>query len=171
VGYRTAWFGKWHCGEKSVAKDCGFEGFSLPGYGFSYIAGEYRDYLESKKLERPRVKIEWSARLLPVENKVFTIGNKESNLWGPFETTGHMLTQKEGHVSYFLSSIAIDWLESLKPRESFLLKLELWSPHHPYHVAEPFYNSVDSNSIQLPLSFVQDLDMDMPDTFRSSVRR
>jgi len=173
-GYRTAWFGKWHCGDKSTAADCGFEGFSLPNYGCPYETEEYQSYIDRKGIESPQIKIEWSAKMLPVLNETYHVADQSSypqNSWGPFETTGHMITPKEGHEAYFLTSLACDWIKNLSSDEPFLLKLELWGPHHPYHVADPFYNSIDPESIQLPPNFDQEIDFYMPDTYRSSVRR
>ncbi|MBR5501907.1 MAG: sulfatase-like hydrolase/transferase [Oscillospiraceae bacterium] len=174
AGYRTAWFGKWHCGNASVAADYGFEGFTTPGYGNCYTEPAYRAYADKLGLGNPKVTIEWSAKLLPVVGKTIECGKEDTTLtdaWGPFETTGHMITPKEGHEAYFLTDQACEWIKSLGKDEPFMLKLELWGPHHPYHVAAPFYGSVDPEKLRFSPSFYQNLGADMPDTYRSSVRR
>jgi hypothetical protein len=53
-----AYFGKWHCGEKLSALDYGFEGFSLPGYGYPYKSRTYANYLEDLGLTMPAVLLE-----------------------------------------------------------------------------------------------------------------
>ena len=58
AGYRCAYFGKWHCGEKRSAQDYGFEGFSLPGYGYPYKSQAYANYLEDLGLNVPAVFLE-----------------------------------------------------------------------------------------------------------------
>lgn len=54
----TGWFGKWHVDNHRSAADYGFEGFSLPGYGYPYATPEYRRYLEDAGLPPPVAEIE-----------------------------------------------------------------------------------------------------------------
>ena len=54
-GYRCGWFGKWHLSQQRSALDFGFEGFSLPGYGYPYASPEYDDYIKRKSLPDPIV--------------------------------------------------------------------------------------------------------------------
>ena len=58
AGYRCGWFGKWHVDNCRSAADYGFEGFSLPGYGYSYATDEYRRYLEDADLPSPIAEID-----------------------------------------------------------------------------------------------------------------
>jgi arylsulfatase A-like enzyme len=35
-GYNIGWFSKWHLSEDGTMRDHGFDGFSLPDYGYPY---------------------------------------------------------------------------------------------------------------------------------------
>ena len=170
-GFRTGWFGKWHCGLHTAPQDAGFEGLRQEGFGNIYSCPEYHEYLEKNHLPMPRVKVEWSARLLPGVGKEFTYGEKTDGLEHPYESCGQMLTPKEGHEAYFIVDQACNWIRSLDKEEPFVVKIEFYGPHHPYDVAEPFYGTIDPDSIVFSPSFQQVLDETMPDTYRSSVRR
>ena len=61
AGYRAAWFGKWHLDNHSDAGRLGFQGWSLPGYGYPYATNAYEEYLERQGLPARRSP-KWSYR-------------------------------------------------------------------------------------------------------------
>ena len=141
VGYRCAWFGKWHIDNKHSASDYGFEGFSLPGYGYPYSTTEYKNYVEQNYLPLPSVTIEMQGESGSACGT--NIKLTEVDEWFDFEAgTAILNSPVETHESFFVSKLASEWLEALKD-EPFFLRVDTWRPHPHYMIAEPFLNSVD----------------------------
>ena len=145
VGYRCGYFGKWHCGEERTALDYDFEGFTLPGYGYPYKSKNYADYLENLGLSMPYIRMEdlpkkfLGKRRLPV-NK----GNWFDSVAGSAVLEGPM----ETHEAFFISHLASEWLEQqIGSTQPFFLRIDVWGPHPPYVVSEPFVNTVDTKWI------------------------
>ena len=63
-GYRCGWFGKWHLSHTQSARDFGFEGWSLGGYGYPYGTPEYARYLRKTGLPDPVIEVELSGESL-----------------------------------------------------------------------------------------------------------
>lgn len=154
-GYRCAWFGKWHLDNGRSAQDYGFEGFSLPGYGYPYGTPEYRDYLAGIGCAPPIAEIE-----LPGESgrsKGTRIELTETDDWFDYEAGTALLDgPAETHEAYFLSRLAADWVGRLRD-EPFFLRLDPWGPHPPYLVARPFLGALGENAIDLAANFDFDL--------------
>ncbi len=154
-GYRIVQMGKWYGGSKTAA-DFGWEGFSLPWYGAPLRTEEYRRYLERYHLHKPEVKILWSADEPETVGKIFDLTRPHEMAFGPHHAAGHLLTPKETHEAYFISDLACRWLDEYaggQSDEPFLLKVDVWGPHHPYDVADPFYGSVDAEKLAEHPSF------------------
>ena len=134
-GYRCGWFGKWHLSHDQCAQDFGYEGWSLPGYGYPYGTPEYANYLRQKGLPDPVVQIE-----LPGESR--TSADTQINLrtatnWFDYEAgTAILNAPAETHEAYFLADLAGAWLQSLDKDERFFLRVDPWGPHPPYIVPE-----------------------------------
>ena len=143
AGYRCAWFGKWHVDNRLCANDYGFEGFSLPGYGYPYSTSEYKNYLERNHLPAPQVSVELLGESgVAVGTRVNLTEQRE---WFDYEAGAAVLsTPAETHESYFVASLAADWIKSLGD-EPFFLRVDTWGPHPPYTVAEPFLNSISEH--------------------------
>ena len=154
-GYRCAWFGKWHLDNSRSAQEYGFEGFSLPGYGYPYGTSEYRDYLKRIDCAAPVAEIE-----LPGESgrpAGTRIELTEADDWCDYESGTALLDgPAETHESFFLSRLAADWLGTLRD-EPFFLRLDPWGPHPPYLMARPFFGALSEIAIDLAENFDFDL--------------
>ena len=154
-GYRCAWFGKWHLDNSRSAQEYGFEGFSLPGYGYPYGTPEYREYLGRIDCAAPVAEIE-----LPGESGRPTgtrIKLTEANGWYDYESGTALLDgPPETHEAFFLSRLAADWIGRIRD-EPFFLRLDPWGPHPPYLVARPFFGALRQNTIDLAANFDFDL--------------
>jgi arylsulfatase A-like enzyme len=155
AGYRCGWFGKWHVDNRHSALDYGFEGFSLPGYGYPYASEAYREYLGRKGLGKPvaRVLIRNESDLAPgaeidlvEDSDWFDCVSGVAALEGPLSA----------HEACFVSELAARWLDSLNG-EAFFLRVDPWGPHPPYLLGEPFLGMLDERDIRLPENFHSDL--------------
>ena len=155
AGYRCAWFGKWHVDNYCSATDYGFEGFSLPGYGYPYGSEAYAAYLERKGLSLPVATIEMSGESgLPEGTR---IALTEADHWFDYESgVARLDGQAEAHESYFLASLAQSWLESLGTAP-FFVRIDPWGPHPPYLLAPPFEGMLDPAEIEPPANLHFDL--------------
>ena len=149
-GYRTGYFGKWHAGA-GVPADFGFEGFSLPGYGNPYRSPEYAAYLQRYGLPDPIVDVEWAAGGPAVKNvnmkDVVRFAGVNPNGFRS-ASAGVMKAPAEASEAFFVSQLACDWLEQAAADGSpFMLRVDVWGPHQPYLVAEPFKDTIDPRGI------------------------
>ena len=154
AGYRCGWFGKWHVNNRACALDFGFEGFSLPGYGYPYGADEYRAYLRRQGLQEPLARIlvrnesgqaAGSGIDLCANAKWFDYVSGVAALEGPVQA----------HEAFFVADLAARWIESRN--EPFFLRVDPWGPHPPYLLAEPYLGMLDDADVVLPPSFYSDL--------------
>ena len=155
AGYRCAWFGKWHVDNYQSAQDYGFEGFSLPGYGYPYGTDEYREYLHRNGLERPvaTVEIAGESAVGPGERIDFCAASN----WFAYEAGSAILEgPAETHEAFFVADLAARWLDSLDD-EPFFLRVDTWGPHPPYIVAEPYLDRIADLDPGLPENFITDL--------------
>lgn len=155
AGYRCGWFGKWHVDNHRSARDYGFEGFSLPGYGYPYGTADYREYLDRRGLEPPLATIE-------IEGESDTGPGVRIDLcaapnWYGYEAGSAILdAPAQTHEAFFVADLAARWLDSLGD-ESFFLRVDTWGPHPPYLVAEPFLDQIADLDPGLPANFATDL--------------
>ena len=150
-GYRCAWFGKWHVDNHRSAIDYGFEGFSLPGYGYPYATDEYSEYCRRKKLTPPVVEVE-----LPGESGVpkgTRIDLSEQTSWFDYESGVALLDAPvETHEAFFLVDLAKKWIEE-NDSAPYFLRLDTWGPHPPYITAYPLTDQLKIQNIALPSNF------------------
>lgn len=164
AGYRTAWFGKWHLDNRSDAGAFGFEGFSLPGYGYPYGTEAYRAYLDRKGLAPPIATVE-----LPGESGAAT-GTRwplaDLDDWPDYEAgTLTLDAPAEAHEAFFVADLAAEWIAAAGDAP-FFLRVDPWGPHPPYMVAAQFKDSfADTNDFR-PANFWSDL-AHRPDHHRS----
>ncbi len=140
AGYRCGWFGKWHLNHAKSALDFGFEGFSLPGYGYPYATQAYADYLDRKRLSPPVVEIELAGESgRPAGTHVSLCDEAD---WYDYEAgTAILQGPAEAHEAYFLADMAQDWIRQ-QGDDPFFLRIDPWGPHPPYMTARPFMDSV-----------------------------
>ena len=157
AGYRCAYFGKWHLSNQSSAQDFGFEGFSLPGYGYPYGTEEYRAYLERNDLPQPVVFIEQAGESQKGQGQHLSLVDEPD--WFDYEAGSAILkAPAETHEAYFVSRLACDWIESHATEgDPFFLRVDPWGPHPPYLVAQPFLGAFGDLSPAPTPSFVSDL--------------
>lgn len=161
AGYRTGYFGKWHMGEERTAIDYGFEGFSVEGYGHPYWSKEYKDYLAEKSLPEAEVEVEWWVGHPDWQGRSIRLCDFEKPYSAPhllMEASGK-LNNAESHEAYFLAHMAEKWLaDRAQDGEAFCMRVDMWGPHHPFWVAEPFLDTVDPKSLEQYPSFGSDLE-------------
>ena len=157
AGYRCGWFGKWHVDNQRSAIDYGFEGFSMPGYGYPYASAAYREYLQRHGLPDPVARIEIAGesgmacasevRLLQAA-RWFDYESSVARLEGPAQT----------HEAFFIADQACRWIEALD-EQPFFARVDTWGPHPPYLLAEPFRGMLDDRAIELPTNFASQLEL------------
>lgn len=143
-GYRVAQFGKWYGGAKT-ADELGFEGWTLPWYGDPMRSDVYAQYRKERNLPEPEVEVLWSANEPDTVGKRYNLTHPYRYAFGPFSAARRMLSPKECHEAYLVSSLACDWLIDYSSQEDaapFFLKVDVWGPHHPYDAAVPFDGTV-----------------------------
>jgi len=158
AGYRNVYFGKWHCGYDKIARDYDFEGWSLPGYGRPYQTEQYADYLADNGLSMPQVTVDWDIQ----DPK--TVGQSYMP-FGPWVAAGTLSGPIEAHESFFVADAACRWMdENAHQSQPFFMRVDVWGPHHPYHSAGGFRDSIDPKALDKYPSFEQPLDA-MPRSF------
>jgi len=155
AGYRTALFGKWHLDNERDASSYGFEGFSLPDYGYPYGSDAYRDYRVRHNLPEPIGSIELPGECGAVAGT--RINLSEITNWPEFEA-GTMTLEgpAELHEAFFVVDEASRWVEE-NAEAPFFVSVNTWGPHPPYCVAAPFAESFDSEVDWRSPNFFMDL--------------
>ena len=156
AGYRCAWFGKWHVDNRRSAADYGFEGFSLPGYGYPYATPEYRRYLDDAGLPPPVAVIEMSGE------SGLTVGTQvdlaKADEWFDYESgVARLDGAAELHEAFFLSRLVEDWLDSIGT-DPFFVRVDPWGPHPPYLLAAPWRGMFERSAVELSTNFRFDLE-------------
>lgn len=155
VGYRCAWFGKWHLDNHNSASAYGFEGFSLAGYGYPYGTPEYRAYLDRAGLAPPVATVE-----IPGESGIAAgtrVDLAETADWFDYEAGTALLDgPAEAHEAFFVAALARDWI-AVAGKGPFFLRVDPWGPHPPYVTAPPFSDLFADQAMDLPRNFSHDL--------------
>jgi arylsulfatase A-like enzyme len=153
TGYRNAYVGKWHCGEKRLPVDYGIDGWSLPGYGKVYASAAYRRYAAELGLGEARAYVEhylgrpeWRSTIHSMDIPV------------PWHGSGILQGPPEAHEEFFIAHLAISKLRELsRSSQPFSLVVSLWGPHQPFYPTEPYASMVEPNDIPEYPSFRDDL--------------
>jgi arylsulfatase A-like enzyme len=144
AGYRTGWFGKWHLHQSLDASSFGFEGVSLPDYGYPYATDAYAEYVDKLGITSPNATIE-----LPGESQTETgtrLALCELEQWQDYEAGSAILDgPAQAHEAFFVSKLASDWIASVSD-DPFFLRVDPWGPHPPYILGAPFIDSSDAPS-------------------------
>ncbi|TVQ20250.1 MAG: hypothetical protein EA382_15360 [Spirochaetaceae bacterium] len=152
VGYRCAYFGKWHCGDRLVAADYGFDGWSDRDYGYPYALREYAEYLNRNQLPDPEVDLEWHySAANPVGRVPLRPGFK-----GPraHMAAGVLVSPERTHETRFVVESACDWIhEHAAGEDPFCIRVDPWGPHHPYFVPEERAGTIDPATLDPYPSF------------------
>lgn len=155
AGYRCGWFGKWHVDNRNSVLDYGFEGFSLPGYGYPYASDAYRDYLERNGLPDPVARVVITNESgLPPGAEFYPIYDLDwyECVSGVAELQGSVAL----HEANFVTELAANWLDSIGD-DAFFLRVDPWGPHPPCLLAALFLGMLDGADLDLPANFDSDL--------------
>ncbi len=155
AGYRLGYFGKWHCGDDRLPQDLGFEGWSLPGYGHPYGSGQYKEYLDDVGGAFPAtVRCDWCKDDPAAGGRRYELGNT----WGPFSSAGVLDGPEAVHEAHFVTRLARNWLSEVgRNPEPFLLKVDVWGPHQPYHSAGDVAGRIPPEAVEEYPSFRRSL--------------
>ncbi|PSL15699.1 sulfatase-like hydrolase/transferase [Shimia abyssi] len=176
AGYRCGWFGKWHLSQTQSAQDFGFEGFSLPGYGYPYGTPEYRAYLA--QFHDGSL---WAEVESPGESRRATgekIDLTAEDAWFDYEAgTALLHGPEEVHEAFFLADASIKWLEKVRETDAtqpFFLRIDTWGPHPPYTMptgfSSPLHNVQPSENLNSDLSQRPEHHRDYRDRWKSDLR-
>lgn len=136
AGYRTAWFGKWHLDNTADAARFGFEGWSLPGYGYPYGTGAYADYLHHKGLPTPVAEVEVRGESDTPPGTRLSLTDLDD--WPDYEAGALRLDgPAETHEAFYVADLARDWI-ARNANDPFFLRIDPWGPHPPYLVPDTF---------------------------------
>ncbi len=150
AGYRCAWFGKWHLDQRRPAQAYGFEGYSLPGYGYPYGSSAYRDYLSRLGLAAPVATIDMPGESgRPAGTRIRLA---EMDDWFDYEAgVARLDGPVEAHEAYFIARLASDWIHETGD-EPFFLRVDPWGPHPPYMLSSAFFGQFDASDGHAALS-------------------
>lgn len=145
--------GKWHVEETRVPSDFGmrghgFKGYAHPGVGvwrdFLFdLAPEsgnlYRDWLEARGLEPPRVSRAFQGNNPGCQNQ---------------ELYGHLDAPEEASIPWFIAEETVRCMdEAEREGRPFFAWANFWGPHTPCVVPEPYFSMFDPASIPEHPSF------------------
>jgi len=156
AGYRVGFFGKWHCGDDRLPQDLGCEGWSASGYGHPYGSDAYRSYLGRIGAPFPTtVRCDWSKD----DPEAVGLSHPLGNTWGPFSSSGVLEGPEEVHEAHFVAHLAEQWLdEAAHDPQPFLLRVDVWGPHQPYHSAGEVAGAVPPEAVEPYPSFDRSLE-------------
>lgn len=160
AGYQLGYAGKWHVDSTKLPSDYGFTGKDFPGYGYPPVGGvveglqfmhrlpappHYREYLEAKGYERPKVL-----------EALFGTNEGQS----PHEVYALQTGGIEATFEYMVSEFVIDLLRQFKEAQAtsgkpFFIWANFWGPHTPCLVPEPYYSMYDPASVPDEPSFTE----------------
>lgn len=156
MGYKCGYFGKWHISQDGSALDFGFEGFSLPGYGYPYGTTEFQHYL-SRFQDGPL----WAEVELTGESRRESgtyINLTKENHWFDYEAgTAILKGAEEVHEAYFLADATAKWISDLPGDTPFFVRLDAWGPHPPYMIPTGFSSPLEGMDIPLNGNLAHDL--------------
>ncbi len=174
AGYRCGWFGKWHVDNRRSALDYGFEGFSLPGYGYPYASDAYREYLDRRGLDEPVARVEIAGEAGAAPGSEIELTRQRD--WFEYESGVARLDGScATHEAFFIADLAARWLAEIG-NTPFFLRVDTWGPHPPYLRGAPFAGMLDAAAIDLPPNFDSDLEQrpahhrDYRDYWRDTLR-
>ena len=157
AGYRTGYFGKWHCGIERTALDYAFEGWTLPDYGHPYNKDAYAEYLERHHLPQATVDLEGSFGREKQGGEVLRLCD-EPHEYHHMGSWGVLKTPVETHEAYLVCDMAERWIdEASRSGQPFAVRVDVWGPHQPYWSGGRFAGTVDPRAIPEYVSFGENL--------------
>lgn len=147
--YNVGLVGKWHAGTKLTAADFGFDSIDLPGWHNPVDHPDYLDYLAERGL--PQYEITDEIRgTLP--------NGEQGNLLG-----ARLLQPEEATFEAYLVTRAIEKIRAYAAEwdgeeRPFFLALHFFGPHLPYIVPSEYYDMIDPNEVELPVSVIENFE-------------
>lgn len=144
--YNVGLVGKWHAGTRLTAEDFGFDSVDLPGWHNPVDHPDYLAYLDERGLPPYVITDEIRGRL-PNGERGNLLG---ARLLQPEEATfeAYLVTRTIERMRAY----ADDWRRDERP---FFLALHFFGPHLPYIVPTEYYDLIDPNEVELPVSVVE----------------
>jgi len=147
AGYRNAYIGKWHCGHRRLPIDYGIEGWSLPGYGPTYMSEEYEKYCSQRGLGPATACIENHRRFPEYNGQKMVLHSDIEPNWHFMDAFGVLQGPPEAHEVNFVEHLCSRKIRELaQGDQNWSLVASFWGPHHPYFPSEPYasmYNPAD----------------------------
>lgn len=147
-GYRLGYFGKWHIDSDYTPIDEGFEGLSVPGYGFDAAPGytflphsmpEYDAYLARNGFQWPRFHP--------------TVQTDTGRIMA-----GYVDSPVEATVPYFLAEEASAFMRSMTDQGApFLATVQFWGPHEVSKPTQSFLEDYPRRELPLWSTYRDDL--------------
>lgn len=147
---QPGYFGKWHVGHCASAQAYGFEGWSLPDYGWPYGSVRYDQYLENRGLKAPNVDLSWHLYNDPESITPIDLQERDNQFHDPNvgASVGTFQSGRETHEAYFTADIGTDWIEEQATADDpFFARIVTWGPHQPYWRTEAFADTIDPAAI------------------------
>jgi arylsulfatase A-like enzyme len=142
AGYRLGYYGKWHVERSQDLRRFGF------ARAAAYQAGPGPDYLAHRR----RLGLSEDPELAQPSRIVSQPGYRDLLLYGVTDEP------VEGHLEHYTVSNALEFLdEACAGSDPWALMVSTKAPHEPYVVPRPYFDRYDSDRIELPDSFHDDL--------------
>jgi arylsulfatase A-like enzyme len=143
AGYTNAYVGKWHVGLDQGPGDFGFEyRGGADRHHDADLAGDFESYREELGVDVSEEEL---------EERIYTGGEK------PTLVAATDPVPVEATRPYYIAERAIERLRE-GFEEPYLLRADLYGPHHPYVVPEPYASMYDPDAIELPPSYAETFD-------------
>jgi arylsulfatase A-like enzyme len=140
AGYTNAYVGKWHVGRDQGPEDFGFE--------YRGGADRHHDPDLAGDFETHREELGVDVSEDDLEDRIYTGGERPTLVCAtdpvPVEATR----------PYYIAERTIERLQE-GFEEPFLLRADIYGPHHPYVVPEPYASMYDPAEIELPESYAE----------------
>lgn len=169
-GYKNYYYGKWHAGE-----DTPFEhsctGFCPKGnsYGNPYTSPEYKQYLKNNNLPEPTIDIDQNfCEAYRYPDVAHGTIYKQDKAACNEDMSGTLLSPKETHESFFISSMVCDKIKEIseeKSSEPFSISVNFWAPHQPYFPTKEYLDMYNPDEIQVYPSFNENVKVTKPSIY------
>ncbi|MFC7222226.1 sulfatase-like hydrolase/transferase [Halalkalicoccus sp. GCM10025322] len=139
-GYANAYVGKWHVGRDQGPGDFGFEYHGgADRHHDADLAGDFEDHREELGVDVSEEDL---------EERIYT-GGEQPTLVAAVDPAPVEATRP-----YYIAERAIERLRT-GVDEPFFLRADLYGPHHPYVVPEPYASMYDPADVERPESYAE----------------
>ncbi|WP_122090621.1 sulfatase-like hydrolase/transferase [Halalkalicoccus subterraneus] len=143
AGYTNRYVGKWHVGRDQGPEEFGFEyRGGADRHHDTAIAGDFTDYREELGVDVSEEDL---------DDRIYTGGEH------PTLVAATDPVPVEATRAYYIAQQAIERLHD-GLEDPFFLRVDLYGPHHPYVVPEPYASMYDPAEIERPASYAETFD-------------